>query len=257
MALPFHRSNVSLFRAAISAPVMCLAISAPALADIVINEVESQPTDFVELYNTGAAPVDIGGYQVNDNNPNSPTTIPFGTIIPGAGYYVVTNPPGLGNPDEVHLFNSLGTPLEVFGWEDHAATTFGRCPDGTGALVVTVAGTPGAANSCLAPPTGPWPGSASVSGVDQLNVLLSDVSGLDYEGSGGTTPGVLWVVRNSTGTLFRLIWDGSQWVRDTGNGWSGGKDPAISRRIWDSRFRGRYADKCRRNRRSLRRLGAR
>lgn len=71
--------------------------------------------------------------------------------------------------------------------------------------------------------TQPWPGSASVTTVDQAGALTSDVSGLDYEGTGTRTRGVLWAVDNSGNKMLRLLWNGTQWVRDTANGWSAGK----------------------------------
>jgi hypothetical protein len=62
-----------------------------------------------------------------------------------------------------------------------------------------------------------------VTTVDQTDALGPDVSGLDYEGSGSATPGVLWAVDNGEGLLLRLVWNGTQWVRDTTNDWSTGK----------------------------------
>jgi hypothetical protein len=63
---------MSLFAAAATAAATCLALSAPALADIRINEVESQSegADWVELINTGFAPVDVGGYVIRDSGVN-------------------------------------------------------------------------------------------------------------------------------------------------------------------------------------------
>jgi len=49
------------------------------------------------------------------------------------------------------------------------------------------------------------------------------VSGLDYEASGGATPGVLWASKNGPGTLYRLTWNGSAWTPDTANDWGNGK----------------------------------
>jgi hypothetical protein len=85
-----------------------------------------------------------------------------------------------------------------------------------------------AAATCLAlsAPTlaqQPWPGSASVTTVDPAGALGRDVSGLVYEGTGTRIPGVLWAVDNGPGRMLRLVWDGTQWVRDTANGWSAGK----------------------------------
>jgi hypothetical protein len=34
---------------------------------------------------------------------------------------------------------------------------------------------------------------------------------------------VLWAVRNGPGSLFQLVWDGTKWVPDAGNGWGAGK----------------------------------
>ena len=34
---------------------------------------------------------------------------------------------------------------------------------------------------------------------------------------------MLWAVNSGTSTLQRLLWNGTQWVRDTANGWSAGK----------------------------------
>ena len=34
---------------------------------------------------------------------------------------------------------------------------------------------------------------------------------------------MLWAVNNGTSRLQRLLWNGTQWVRDTANGWSAGK----------------------------------
>ena len=75
----------------------------------------------------------------------------------------------------------------------------------------------------------PWPGSASVTTVDQADVLGADVSGLEYEGSGTQSPGVLWAVDNGGSLMQRLVWDGTQWVRDATNGWSAGKPLQLPR----------------------------
>jgi hypothetical protein len=80
-----------------------------------------------------------------------------------------------------------------------------------------------ASNAWSAVATQFWPGSASVATVDPAGALGGDVSGLDYEGTGTPTPGVLWAVDNSDSFLVRLLWNGTNWVRDTANGWSAGK----------------------------------
>ena len=50
-----------------------------------------------------------------------------------------------------------------------------------------------------------------------------NISGLAYQPSGG----VLWVVKNGPGTMYRLLWDGTKWTPDTANGWGAGQAPAL------------------------------
>lgn len=125
--------------------------------DVVINEIESSggdPADWVELYNTGSSPVDLSGWYVKDDNDSRTFRIPNGTTIAGGGYYVaVVDVPGgfgLGNQDEARVFLADGTTLvdETSWGPNHAATTWGRCPNGTGAFAETFASTKGAANDC-------------------------------------------------------------------------------------------------------------
>ena len=128
-----------------------------AAPDVKINEVESSggaPADFVELINNGAAPADIGGYVIRDNDDTHTFTIPAGTTIAAGGYYVVdidTGPAASAwaRADSARLFAPGGTTLvDSYDWTAHAATTYGRCPNGTGAFTTTTASTKGAANVC-------------------------------------------------------------------------------------------------------------
>ena len=50
-----------------------------------------------------------------------------------------------------------------------------------------------------------------------------NLSGLAYQPSGTSAPGVLWAVRNNPSTLYRLIWDGTKFTPDMANGWAMGK----------------------------------
>src|SRR5687768_2741958 len=68
-----------------------------------------------------------------------------------------------------------------------------------------------------------WPGGTSVSFADGANAFGENLSGLAYQPSGTAAPGVLWAVRNSPPTLFRLTYDGTKWTPDPANGWSAGK----------------------------------
>jgi hypothetical protein len=204
------------------------ATAASASADIVINEVESDDpavADFVEITNTGALPVDIGNYVVKDNDDGHAKLIPPVTMLAPNEYYVVeTNTApgafGLGEADSVRLYGPGGAPLvDSSSWTWHAPATFGRCATG---MTWTNRPTKGAANDCPGAAK-PWLGSDAVSIADAPGVFGTNLSGLAYQPSGTSAPGVLWAVRNNPSTLFRLIWDGAKWAPDTTNGWSNGK----------------------------------
>jgi hypothetical protein len=206
------------------------ATAATASANIVVNEVESNDqavADFVELTNTGAAPVDIGGYVIKDSNDANAKTIPAGTTLaPGAYYVMDTNSGpggfGLSDMDSVRLYTPGMNLVDGYTWTWHAPATFGRCADGTGTFTWTDSSTRGAANDCPGPAQ-PWLGSDAVSIADDPAVFGQNLSGLAYQPSGSSAPGVLWAVRNNPSTLFRLIWDGAKWTPDTANGWANGK----------------------------------
>lgn len=120
---------------------------------IVINELESSggvPGDWIELYNSSNAAIDVSGWIVRDVDDNS-YTLPSGTTIAAGAFLVLEQDGlgfGLGSPEQVQLFNGT-TVVDSYIWTSHAAGTYRRCPDGTGAFVNgSGAGTKGAANSC-------------------------------------------------------------------------------------------------------------
>jgi Lamin Tail Domain len=186
------------------------AVAAPAPADIRINEIESQPTDWVELTNTGPAAVDIGGWVLRDSTVINDVTIPAPTVLQPGAFFAIDVTDLLGNTDSARLFDGA-TLVDSYAYQDHATVTYGRCPDGTGAFVYTEAATKGAANAC--PPTGsPWPGGAAISILDDANTFGESVSGLAYQPSGTAAPGVLWGVRNAgPPSVFRMVPSGALW----------------------------------------------
>ncbi len=196
-----------------------------------INEVESSggtPGDWVEFFNTGAAAADISGYLFVDNG-TTPYVLPAGSVVPAGGFLVLDEAQfgfGLGSGDDARLLAPDGvTILDAYTWTTHAASTYGRCPDGTGAFATTNTATKGSANDCPAPVTfDPWPGATAVTDADVGGSFFGgNMSGLAYEGAGTSVPGVLWAARNGPGALFRLVWNGSTWVADTQDGWGSGK----------------------------------
>ena len=160
-------------------------IAADAAASIRINEVESDasPTDWIELTNIGTAPVDISGWVVKDDTDTRTDALPTGTILAPGAFFVFDQPAmsyGLGKADSARLFAPDGTTLvDSYSWTAHAATTYGRCADGTGAFTLTAAPTKGAPNACV---------------VDPADVVRIN----EVESSGGT-PGD-WVEFTNIGT---------------------------------------------------------
>ena len=82
-------------------------------------------------------------------------------MIAAGGYYVAVvddgSPTafGLGAADSARLYapGDLVNPLDSYSWTAHAATTYGRCPNGTGAFTTTTSATRGAVNDCSVPGT--------------------------------------------------------------------------------------------------------
>ncbi|MYQ65603.1 hypothetical protein GTY92_19375 [Streptomyces sp. SID4950] len=216
--------------AAVAAAALSLGATAVAPAraaaadDIRINEVVTTGSvdDSIELYNKGAASVDLSGWILRDDNKSSQYRIASGTTLAPGGFAVfdVHASFGLGSADQARLYLADGTTLvDGVAWDEHSDPSWSRCPDGTGALVRAAALTLGAANSCGpdgATPTA-WPGGSAVTTADGSGVFGSDLSGLFQEGS------VMWAAQNS-GKLWRLVPDGTGgWKPDTAGGWAAGK----------------------------------
>ncbi|GAA2996103.1 lamin tail domain-containing protein [Actinokineospora diospyrosa] len=208
--------------AAACAAVVLGALAAPQAQaapadDIRINEVVTtgDVNDSIELYNKGAATVDISGWVLKDDNNSSSYKIPAGTTLaPGAARaFDVHDKFGLGSDDDARLYLANGTTLvDSVNWSSHSDPSWSRCADGTGTLRAAAL-TLGGLNDCVAATA--WPGSGSVSNADAANVFGSDLSGLYQEG------GVLWGAQNS-GKLWRLVPNGTGgWTPATG--WLSGK----------------------------------
>jgi hypothetical protein len=135
-----------------------LAVATPASAaadPVAINEIESNggvPGDWVELINNGTAAVDLTGWVVRDNDDTHVYAIPSGSTIAAGGYYVADVDPvfGLGSADSARLFAPDGTLVDSYAWTAHAATTYGRCPNGTGPFITTTSSTTRGESTCSA-----------------------------------------------------------------------------------------------------------
>ena len=189
-----------------------------------INEVEStgDTTDWIELKNNGPTSVDVSGFVLKDNSDKDPFTIAANTMIASGEYLVIEPVFGLGGSDSARFFAADGSLIDSYSWTVHAATTYGRCPDGTGDFTTTSASSKGAVNRCPGDlVTAAWPGAASIATVDTNNTLGGNMSGLAFEHA--ASGDVLWASKNGPGTLHRLVFDGTNWVPDATNGWSAGK----------------------------------
>ncbi|MFD5213375.1 lamin tail domain-containing protein [Microbacterium sp. NPDC058345] len=174
-----------------------------------INEVESDggsPDDWIELVNPTSAPLDVSGVVVKDDDDAHEYRIPDGTSIAPGGHVVVERDQlgfGLGSADAVRLFDGKLLIDETSWGSDHAASTWGRCPEATGAFAVTAGSTKGAANTCAREiAVSPWPGSPEVRALDTTPTFLEDSSGLDVQ---QTADGAfLWGIDNGEGRLWKL-----------------------------------------------------
>jgi hypothetical protein len=146
--------------------------------DVVINELQGYTdvpvTDYVELFNTGTATVDLSGYRVGDGDPDAGVDpcqdkhalFPLGTVIPPGGFILVlANQTGRSGPtcclnqvgpcytaefgisnggEKVFLCSPGGAVVSQAEFPDEETDagvpeglSFGRIPDGTGAFEIT------------------------------------------------------------------------------------------------------------------------
>ncbi|RUQ03498.1 lamin tail domain-containing protein [Curtobacterium sp. HSID17257] len=185
-----------------------------------INEVESQdgtPGDWVELTNVGTTTVDLGGYVLQDGEDDHAWTIPAGTTVAAGGFTVLDESQagasgfdfGLGKADSVRLSDPRGLLVDQYSWTAHAATTYGRNPDGTGDFAATAEPTKGAANRFAGVVTAEaWPGGPDETVLDAGDTFTGDLSGLDWTTSSTSRDGQLWAVQNGDGLLYHLASDG-------------------------------------------------
>ncbi|MFK4808289.1 lamin tail domain-containing protein [Microbacterium sp. ZW CA_36] len=132
-------------------------------AAIVINEVNSDPGDWIELTNIGSDAVDLSGWLLADNARLTDAThlqsIAAGTTLQPGGFLKLDyTAAGLGKGDEANLYLPDATTLvDTTTWPAGThATSWGRCADGTGDFQATTP-TPGAANVCGTTPPPPAP----------------------------------------------------------------------------------------------------
>nr|WTB29597.1 lamin tail domain-containing protein [Streptomyces sp. NBC_00830] len=128
--------------------------SIPAASRVRINEVTSNGSDTVELYNGGTSAVSVGSWKYVDNDTShSPVSIssssPSATSIPAGGYVTFNSTIGLGDNDSAFLLDSSGNTIDSVTWAtDGAKPSDERCANGTGRFQTATTATLGSANSC-------------------------------------------------------------------------------------------------------------
>jgi len=123
-------------------------------SEVIINEVTSSETDFIELKNVSEADVDVSGWMLTDNNPEAEGhihTLPAESLLEAGAFLLLEKEGGhalsLGNKDSVHLRDSSGFLMDTTTWSSgDAAISWCRTPDGAGPFGVCAEATPGASN---------------------------------------------------------------------------------------------------------------
>ncbi len=135
----------------------------PTAAGLRINEVDSQPSDWVEFYNPGAEALDISGYEIRDNSDDHRWRFAAGSSIAAGAFLVVeadttglvfengewvedvfAAPIGIGSADQIRLYDATGTLIDqTYAWSHHAAVgndaagyTLAREVDGVGGFLL-------------------------------------------------------------------------------------------------------------------------
>jgi hypothetical protein len=126
-------------------------------APILLNEVRPDGDatgGWVELFNPTELDIDVSGWTLTAGDVFQALTLRAGTTIRARDYLAIdetTIPSGLKARDAVHVFSRFGVQVNSFAWTEDAPTSYGRCPDGAGAFVITVEDTKGFANGCEPP----------------------------------------------------------------------------------------------------------
>jgi hypothetical protein len=92
----------------------------------VINEINSDGTDYIEFRNVSGAPVDVTGWYFKDNEDDNKSMLPAGTIstflvVKSFGF-------GLSSTDSVRLYNAQDQLVDAHAWAGAHVKTASRCP---------------------------------------------------------------------------------------------------------------------------------
>lgn len=138
-------------------------VPAVSTGDLVINEVNSSPDDWVELMNIGDTALDLTGWELRDNSDDHRWQFAAGTTIESGALLLVQADSvglvfddatdtyiegvfdeaiGIGSGDSIRLYDAQGNLVDSHSWTEHAnvngdeSASWGRYPDGTGSFVL-------------------------------------------------------------------------------------------------------------------------
>ena len=163
--LVIHKTDGSVVNVALNAiDSITFSNATPVENYILMNEIFSRGTDedpdWIEVYNTSAASIDISGYKIYDGGGQSGSKpkkeFPSGTIIPANGFVVIVtddaDPSGFGlssGGEEVWLENATGVVIDdvVFPAMAEVTYSYGRQPDGSANFFIFTEITKGTSNN--------------------------------------------------------------------------------------------------------------
>jgi len=217
-----------------------------------MNEIYSRATavapdlDWIELYNSGTAQVDISGYKIYDNGGQAGTkpkmTFLTGTILPAKGFFVVLtdvsvtiDPSGFGlssSGEQVWLENASGTVIDNVTFPAMDVTqTYGRYPDGSATWKLLTPLTKGVSNSIIlmneiysrgTSTTHPDPDWIELYNASSASVDISSYKIYDNGGQTGTKPKMTFTAGTSISAkgFYLVVTDISTTVNPAGFGLS-------------------------------------
>jgi len=180
----------------------------PSGGAIRINEVDSAPDDWVELFNPGSAALDIADYELRDKDDDHRWRFAPGTTIAAGAFLVVEGATvgqvwngsawvsgtfaggvgGIGGDDRIRLYDAGGALIdETFQWSKHAFVgteangSYARCVDGVGGFL-QASRTKGASNagSCALPSVAL--NEINPNGADWVEVINTGDAAVDLTG---------------------------------------------------------------------------
>jgi 5-methylthioadenosine/S-adenosylhomocysteine deaminase len=158
---------------------------------VVINELRAGSSGWIELYNYGAASVDVSGWKVDDvaNGGASPKSIGPAVILPPGGYLAVAfSGINASSLDAVRLVKASGVEVDshsnFYGGSSIAGKCFGRVPNGGAWSSSSIPCTKGSSNGAsglllrgtVVRPSGPIEGEVLVVG-DTISCVAASCAG--------------------------------------------------------------------------------